>query len=188
MFVKVLGLAARTTLAGIAAALGWIAYSRKAVNRALPIPAPLDLPEQTLTAGLAGRLSYYADTTGAGRPVLFVHSINAAASSYDHRPLFERLRGKRPVYAFDLPGFGLSDRQNRLYTPELFVHAILAMIKEIDAPDGIDVVALSLGCEFAALAALRAPTQVHSLSFISPTGFKERLEGEDERRLEQGDQ
>ncbi len=171
-------------LTSLAAVFGWIAYSRTAINRALPFMAPLDAPEQTLMAGLAGRLSYYADTSGHGRPVLLVHSINAAASAYEMRPIFEQLRGKRPVYAFDLPGFGRSDRQDRMYTIEVFVASITAMVEHIHAPDGVDIVALSLGGEFAAIAALRQVKQIHSLVLISPTGFNERLEGEEERRLE----
>lgn len=184
MLVKILKLAAQTLTASLAASLGWIAYSRTSVNHAMPIQAPLDVPEQTLMAGLAGRISYYADTSGQGRPVLFVHSINAAATAYDHKPLFDRLRGKRPLYAFDLPGFGLSDRPDRIYTPDVFVASVMAMLKEINAPDGVDVVALSLGGEFAALAALRVPEQIRSLVIISPTGFSERMEGEEEQRLD----
>ena len=40
------------------------------------------------TAGRAG-LSYYV--AGAGAPMLLVHSINAAGSAYEVKPIFERL-------------------------------------------------------------------------------------------------
>ena len=39
-----------------------------------------------------------------------------------------------------------------------------------------DIIALSLGSEFAAKAALEAPELVHSLTLISPSGFSERRE------------
>ena len=49
--------------------------------------------------GRAGRLSYYV--AGSGAPLLLVHSVNAAASAYEMRPLFEHYRGSRRVYAVD---------------------------------------------------------------------------------------
>lgn len=184
MFSKLFRLAGGAVVSGLGAILGWITYSRTSINHALPLMLPLDVPEQTLNAGLPGRLSYYADLRGQGRPVLLVHSINAAASAYEMRPIFERLRGKRPVYAFDLPGFGRSDRPDRMYTIEVYVAAIVAMLEHINASEGVDIIALSLGSEFAALAALRESSQVHSLVLLSPTGFGERLEGEEERRMD----
>ena len=39
------------------------------------------------------------------RPLLLLHSINASASAYEVKPLFEHYRQQRPVYAPDLPGF-----------------------------------------------------------------------------------
>jgi pimeloyl-ACP methyl ester carboxylesterase len=48
------------------------------------------------------------------------------------------------------------------------------MLERIDRP--VDVVALSLGSEFTALAALEAQDQVRSLALISPTGFQRSSE------------
>lgn len=59
---------------------------------------------------------------GEGAPVVLVHSVNAAASSFEMRPLFEGLRGERPVLAFDLPGFGRSQRGPRRYDRALVLH------------------------------------------------------------------
>ena len=93
-------------------------------------------------------------------PLVLIHSINAAGS----RPTscarsFEAYRGKRDVYALDLPGFGFSERADRVYSPDLYKDAILALLDRIgtsnEAPP--DVIALSLGCEFAARAALECP-------------------------------
>jgi pimeloyl-ACP methyl ester carboxylesterase len=106
--------------------------------------------------------------------MLFVHSVNAAASAYEMRPLYEYYRMTRRVYAIDLPGFGFSSRGNRAYTPRRMTDAILAMVETIRIIHGrapIDVVALSLGCEFAARAASQWPGVLNSLALISPTGF-----------------
>jgi pimeloyl-ACP methyl ester carboxylesterase len=85
-------------------------------------------------------------------------------------PVFSRYRANRPVIAMDLPGFGFSERSNQEYSPRLYHEAILEVLgREADGP--ADVVALSLGCEFAARAALIEPEKFHSLALISPTGF-----------------
>jgi pimeloyl-ACP methyl ester carboxylesterase len=139
------------------------------------LPPALDAPLAYLDTADCGRIAYYADeTAGAGvRPLLLVHSINAAPSSFEVKPLFERFRGERPVYSIDLPGFGHSERGPRAYTPELFAAAIVHVLREvIGAPT--DLLALSLSAEFAARAALQAPDSIASLVLISPTGFSRR--------------
>jgi len=129
----------------------------------------------------AGRISYYTNAPPAvaedGTPLLLVHSINAAGSSYEIRPLYNHYRASRPVYAFDLPGFGFSERSDRAYTPRLMTNAILAMIDEIrkrHASELIDALALSLSSEFLARAATETPDVLNSIAFVSPTGFDRR--------------
>jgi pimeloyl-ACP methyl ester carboxylesterase len=147
---------------------------RQASGRATnPLPPALAAPLAELNSAEAGRIAYYADEEGEGRPLLLVHSINAAPSSFELKPLFERFRGGRPVYSIDLPGFGQSERSERIYSPELYAQAIGAVLKHvIRAP--ADLLALSLSAEFAARAALAAPGTVASLVLISPTGFSAR--------------
>ena len=130
-----------------------------------------------------GRVGFYSDTSGAGRPLLLLTSVNAAASAYEMRPLFLAYRGTRPVYVLEWPGFGSSDRPDVRYTPELMTRALEQMIdvigSEVDGSgmnsSGIDVVALSLGSEFAARAALGSYSgpRIRSLALISPTGLSE---------------
>lgn len=74
----------------------------------------------------------------------------------------------------DLPGFGHSKRSDRPYLQALMVDAILAMIESIRKETGaeqVDVLAVSLSCEFLAKAALRQPEAIRSLALVSPTGF-----------------
>jgi pimeloyl-ACP methyl ester carboxylesterase len=122
----------------------------------------------------AGRLSCYADGPAHGIPLLLVHSVNAAASVAEVRPLFEHARAQRPVYALDLPGFGFSERSDRAYTPRLMtdaLHAVLAQIALRHDAGAIDAMALSLSCEFLARAAVETPTSFRRLALVSPTGF-----------------
>jgi len=117
-------------------------------------------------------LSYYEDKRVHGRPLVLIHSISACASAYEMKPLFERFRATRPVFAADLPGFGLSERDARDYTPELYSDGIVDFLSRVkDKGEAADVVALSLSCEFVARAAIARKDLVHSLAFVSPTGF-----------------
>ena len=122
----------------------------------------------------AGRLAYYAGPVREGRPLLLLHSVNAAASAAEVRPLFEHYARKRPVYALELPGFGRSERAPRDYTPRVMTNAVLAMHSEIGNAHGgapIDALALSLSCEFLARAATERRSAFRSLAFVSPTGL-----------------
>jgi pimeloyl-ACP methyl ester carboxylesterase len=145
------------------------------------IPMALPGERRALVLPGLGRLCWYQDGPSAlardARPLLLVHSVNAVASAYEVRPLYEHYRRQRPVYALDLPGFGSSERSPRDYTPRLMTDALLALIEEIarqhpgSAPD---VVALSLSSEFAARAAVERPGSLRSLALVSPTGFRGR--------------
>jgi len=168
------------TLAGTLATLagGWLIYSAAVIDHQMPLPKAVQADREMMFSDSAGRLSYYADRSGSGRPVVLIHSINAAASAYEMSPLFNHYRGKRPVYALDLPGYGFSERSPRVYSPELFTAAILDFLSDQVRTEA-DVVALSLSSEFAARAAVERPDLFHSLTMISPTGMsmKEKTGG-----------
>lgn len=168
---KAVRLAGYAALGSAGSALAWIAVSSLVINHRRRLePAIKTAQQRRFTTG-AGEVSYYADAGGLGRPLALIHSINAAASAMEMKPLFDRYRGKRPVYAIDLPGFGLSSRADQRYSPELFKRAILDWIEEIANSEAVDVIALSLASEFAALAVIEAPHRFRSLTLISPTGF-----------------
>lgn len=117
-------------------------------------------------------------------PLLLVHSVNAAASAFEVRPLFEHYSTKRPTYAFDLPGFGLSERSKRPYTPQLMTSALDAVVTSIQEREGdqpIDILGLSLGCELVARAITKRPKAFRSVALVSPTGMSgtKRRAGED---------
>lgn len=159
-----------------AALLGGIAYSRRFVDHAMHLPPALTGERRELS-GRAGRVSYYV--AGQGTPLLLIHSINAAASAYELKPLYDHYCTGRRVYALDLPGFGFSDRAAREYTPRLYADAILDVLDDICRDTGaaaVDALAISLGCEFLARAALEHPRRFASLALVAPTGLRERDE------------
>lgn len=118
------------------------------------------------------------------RPLLLLHAANAAASSFEMRPIWEATRGERPVYALDWPGFGTSDRPDVAYSPELMKRALELALQEIGGE--VDVVALSLSGEWVTAHANDDGGQIASVALISPTGFggrKERSEAEKDATL-----
>ncbi|HNW64421.1 MAG TPA: alpha/beta hydrolase [Piscinibacter sp.] len=125
----------------------------------------------------AGRLRVYRSVPSQAvttLPLLLVHSVNAAGSAREVRPLYEHYRQHRPVIAFDLPGFGLSELGDRPYSPRLMTDAVLAVVQELrrlHGPVPIDTLAVSLGCEFLARAAVESPASFRSVALVSPTGF-----------------
>lgn len=154
----------------LAAVGGWITYSATGINHHLDLPPAINAEQERFVGRKSRFLSTYVDRQAQGRPLVLIHAINAAASPYEMRPLFEHYRARRPVYALDLPGFGFSERANREYSPELYKEAILDLLR-LKVKEPADVIALSLGAEFAAMAALEAPEYFHSLTMISPSGF-----------------
>jgi pimeloyl-ACP methyl ester carboxylesterase len=160
---------------GLAAASAWIVYSNLAIDHAVPMPDAIDAARKSFESSRSGRLSYYVDRQASGRPLVLIHSVNAAASSYEMSPLFNYFREQRPVYALDLPGFGFSERSQRSYSPQVYTQAILDFVMQV-VGEPVDVVALSLGSEFVARAALQQPDWFHSLALMSPTGFNRKRE------------
>ena len=143
------------------------------------LPAPLTGRYELLQTP-AGPVAVYAsqpqtiDSVSRKTPVLLIHSVNAAACAFEVLPLYDHYCQSRPTYALDLPGYGLADRSDRTYTIRLMTDAVLAVLAHIRGRHGgvaVDVVAVSLSCEFAARAACEAPDTVRRLALVSPTGF-----------------
>jgi pimeloyl-ACP methyl ester carboxylesterase len=120
---------------------------------------------------MEGQCRYY-HRPGDGSPIVFLHSINAAGSSYEMKPLFDALARttERPLYALEWLGFGRSDRPPVRYTPALYQRQLRRFLSEhVGTP--ADVVALSLACEFAAGVAAALPFLFRRLVLLAPTGL-----------------
>ncbi|HET6229735.1 MAG TPA: alpha/beta hydrolase [Longimicrobiaceae bacterium] len=140
-------------------------------------------PATELANALAMELEYvpwgdvhyaYYHREGRGRPVIFLHSINAAASAHEMRPLVRAfLRGTDvPLFALEWLGFGHSDRPELDYRPDLMEDQLEHWLERVVRPaGGADVIALSLGANYAAEVARRRPDLIHTLTAIEPAGL-----------------
>ena len=106
--------------------------------------------------------------------MLLLHSINAAGSAREIKPIFDAMRSTHTVYAPDLPGFGHSERSERDYDIGLYVSSVVDMLDVIAASHGaeaVDGLALSLASEYLARAARDHPGRFRSLALVTPTGL-----------------
>jgi pimeloyl-ACP methyl ester carboxylesterase len=138
------------------------------------LPPSLDAPLQRRRLPSGIEVAFYEDSGASGRPLVLLHSVNAAPSAMEVKPLFEAFRGQRPVYALDLPGFGQSQRGPMDYNPALFAETISDFLQSLPGP-APDIVALSLTAEFAARAVVAHEAPCHRLVLVSPTGVARRL-------------
>lgn len=138
------------------------------------LPNALSGERFELSSASVGRIAVYTAGAATHAPPLFlIHSVNAAASAAEVRPLFEHYSRSRTVYALDLPGFGLSERSDRVYSPRLMCDALLLCAAEISRRHGgsLDALAVSLASEFLARAAVERPSLFRSVALVSPTGW-----------------
>jgi pimeloyl-ACP methyl ester carboxylesterase len=98
-------------------------------------------------------------------PIVLVHGLS---SSRTLKPLIRALGSRRPVYAPDLPGFGMSDQPiHPLDVPGL-ADALRRWLLGHRLSPAI-VVGVSFGCEVAVDLAARHPASVDRLALIGPT-------------------
>jgi pimeloyl-ACP methyl ester carboxylesterase len=130
--------------------------------------------------GEQGRFAWtYGDifytVRGRGEPVVMVHGVYPGASSFEYRQIFLRLAERFRVYAFDLLGFGLSDRPAVLYTPDLYVDLVMDFIRQVvgGVDHSVRVIASGLGAAFTVRAAAVRPHLFARLALIEPTGIED---------------
>jgi len=120
---------------------------------------------------------------GDGPPVLLVHAIHAAASSWEWRHTVEPLARDHSVYTLDLLGFGRSERPDTDYTAELYIDLITAFARQvIGRPCAL--VANSLAGAHALIAGARAPDFFHTMVLVQPTGMTRLVEPSDGSALQ----
>ena len=113
-----------------------------------PLSPALDGSLRTFQNRHGHRVAYYKSRDNIVmsanlRPLVLIHSINAAASAYELRPVFEHFSCSRPTYVLEWPGFGQSQRGKLHYSAQLYMDTLIDFLLLItgDYP-AVDLVAL----------------------------------------------
>ena len=125
-----------------------------------------------------GRVFYKtAGPENSGPPLVFIHGIGAGSSSFMWRKNFDELAKDFRVYAFDLLGFGFSDKPAAApYSADLYVELITDFIREVSGYPA-NVIASSLGAAYAIRVADEHPELINAMVLNGPTGSESRRPG-----------
>ncbi len=104
---------------------------------------------------------------GKGSPILLIHDLHPASSSFEWIKLIQKLEKTHTVYAIDLLGCGHSDKPNLTYTNYMYVQLITDFAKKIIG-ERTNIIATGDSCSFALMAANMEHTVFGKLFFISP--------------------
>jgi pimeloyl-ACP methyl ester carboxylesterase len=160
----------------LAALAGAVALAVARPPREVPYPELADELDTAVGGArhiyrwLLGEVSYRVD--GAGTPLVLVHGINAAASSFELRRNFRSLGVYFEVYAPDLLGFGLSDRPAVFYTAQIYTDLLADFLRHV-VRQPAHLLASSLSSAYAVRVAQEHPELVRSLVLICPTGIEQ---------------
>jgi len=106
----------------------------------------------------------------SGPPLVFVHGTGAGSSSFMWRKNFDILARDFSVYAFDLLGFGFSEKPGSApYSADLYVELITDFIREVCGYP-VNVIASSLGAAYAVRVADEHPELISSVVLNAPAG------------------
>src|SRR3954470_6217194 len=121
MRLRQLGLAFALAAAGLAGVCAPSAHADADASAWMELPgASAELvPEPQL----GGRVMLYRVGRQDGPPVVLIHGLGQNGAR-DWSRLLPALADRYAIYALDLPGFGQSDKGNRLYSPASFAGAI----------------------------------------------------------------
>ena len=119
-----------------------------------------------------GRVVLYRAGKRDAEPVILVHGVGTAAAR-DWVHVIPALARDYDVYVLDLPGFGLSDKGNHLYSPSNYVRVLDALFGErLNRP--VNVVGHSMGGVVAIAYASAYPERVRRLIVADVAGVLHR--------------
>ena len=121
---------------------------------------------------LKGQVMLYRAGKRGGEPVLLVHGLGQNGAR-DWNELYPALAANYDVFALDLPGFGRSDKGNRLYSPDNFAAVIeKAVAPRIGKP--FNLVGHSMGAAVSLEYAATYPQRVTRLILVDMAGVLHR--------------
>ncbi|HKP28452.1 MAG TPA: alpha/beta fold hydrolase [Gemmatimonadales bacterium] len=122
----------------------------------------------------AGDAKVRAVNAGTGEPTLvLIHGFGDHLMTW--RAVFDRLAEHHKVIAFDLPGFGVSEKPAGRYTLDAMTDRVRGFLSAVPGP--LILVGHSMGGEIALNTALTESDRVVALVLIAPAGFDVGLAG-----------
>jgi pimeloyl-ACP methyl ester carboxylesterase len=147
------------------AAVGGMAYANYRVAQAYR-PAFSALDGQPDLYSWRDGLVYY-QVQGEGEPLLLLHDLGIASSSYEMKPLVDRLSASYKVYTLDWLGYGLSTRPETEYTAGAYEQLLGDFLTDVVKGPAV-LVAAGAAAAYAVRLANRHPEQVASLALVCP--------------------
>ncbi|HET9527427.1 MAG TPA: alpha/beta fold hydrolase [Pyrinomonadaceae bacterium] len=162
----------KTLLAGSAGVAALAAVNASIQRRALEPDDSALGGEAKLFSWKHGQIFYKeAGVNNRGVPIVFIHGVGAGVSSFMWRKNFDELAKDFRVLAFDLLGFGFSDKPPAApYSADLYVELISDFIREV-AGGRANVVASSLAASYAVRVADEHPELIDALILNAPAGY-----------------
>ncbi len=122
---------------------------------------------------------FHLETTGRGKPVLFIHGGTASAREW--RPVLEPLGEHARCIAMDRLGCGASDRSNRGYDRTTLTNSLLALADALGL-ERFGVVGQSFGGFWSLSLAFAAPERISRMVLVNSAGGPQTAEELAERR------
>lgn len=112
---------------------------------------------------------------GQGEPVLLVHGFGTGASSYEWHKNVDELAQHYKVYTLDLLGFGLSDKPNLNYTPEVYIKLIHDFIFNV-IREPVQCIAQTHTCSYIIQLMHDVPDIFKKAILVNPYGFEHHFD------------
>jgi pimeloyl-ACP methyl ester carboxylesterase len=125
-------------------------------------------PDDVETVTVDGRDLAVVDR-GEGAPLVFVHGLGSNLSLW--RGALDAFDDTHRVVALDLPGFGLSDKEDVPGTMSFYADAVVGTMEALGIDDAT-VVGVSMGGQVALTLALEQPERLRDLVLVSPAGIE----------------
>lgn len=109
----------------------------------------------------------YYTKSGNGKPLLLIHELHPASSSYEWKKMMLKLEKNHTVYTIDLLGCGRSDKPNITYTNYLYVQLLNSFIKDVIG-EKTDVVATGASSSFTIMACNMEKDLYNKIILINP--------------------
>lgn len=144
-----------------------------AAGNAPAVAGAEDIRTYYINEPVFGGQAYILEAGQRSKPaVVLVHGLNDSTKLWE--PFIPALAREFHVITFDLPGFGRSDKGNKLYSPENYIAFIRHVIDRYGHKQ-IRLVGHSLGGNIALHYASTYPEQVERLALASVAGVVHRL-------------